>query len=170
MSLASENAFCSLAQSRPFDLLVFPCWSIFSKCPKRLPCISRSFWASEFELYQILGFRQTPCDHVSASGATVSIRAWTCTGKQTNKQFLPWGAQLDHSGGKRKVLGLVCQSTEKEALFHETTWRLNMIWRPFKIFPQEPAQGGDLLLPPGGIGWGENLVVKDGSPIQVKAI
>ena len=38
----------SLAQSRPFDLLVFQFWSIFSKGPKRLTFYFLVFWASEF--------------------------------------------------------------------------------------------------------------------------
>ena len=37
----------SLAQSRPFDLLVFPCWSIFSTGPKRLTFYFQVFWESE---------------------------------------------------------------------------------------------------------------------------
>ena len=37
----------SLAQRRPFDLLVFPFLSIFSKGPKRLTLYFQVFWASE---------------------------------------------------------------------------------------------------------------------------
>ena len=37
----------SLAQSRPFDPLVFPFWSIFSKGPKRLTFYFQVLWASE---------------------------------------------------------------------------------------------------------------------------
>ena len=37
----------SLAQSRPFDLLVFQSWSIVSKGPKRFTFYFQVFWASE---------------------------------------------------------------------------------------------------------------------------
>ena len=38
----------SVVQSRPFDLLVFPCWSIFSRGPKRLTFYKQVLWATEF--------------------------------------------------------------------------------------------------------------------------
>ena len=37
-----------LAQSRPFDLLVFRVWSIFSHDPKRLTFYFQVLWVSEF--------------------------------------------------------------------------------------------------------------------------
>ena len=36
--------------NRPFDLLVFPFWSIFSKGPKRLTFYFQVLWASEFKV------------------------------------------------------------------------------------------------------------------------
>ena len=42
-----KNKKNSLAQSRPFDLLVFPFWFIFSKGPKRLTFYFQVLWASE---------------------------------------------------------------------------------------------------------------------------
>ena len=47
----------SLAQSRPFDLLVFPCWSIFSKGPNRLTFYFQVFWASEQKLETIKSWK-----------------------------------------------------------------------------------------------------------------
>ena len=40
----------SVAQSRPFNLLVFHFWSIFSKGPKRLTFCFWVLWANEFPL------------------------------------------------------------------------------------------------------------------------
>ena len=37
----------SVVESRPFDLLVFPFWSIFSRGPKRLTFYLQVLWASE---------------------------------------------------------------------------------------------------------------------------
>ena len=44
-------SYFSLAQSRPFDLLVFPLWFIFSKGPKRLTFDLEVFWASEILMF-----------------------------------------------------------------------------------------------------------------------
>ena len=38
---------CSVAQSRPFDLLALPCWTIFSGGTKRLTFCFQLLWASE---------------------------------------------------------------------------------------------------------------------------
>ena len=45
-------SFHSVAQGRPFDLLVSPFWSSFSHDPKRFTFYSWIIWASEFKLLE----------------------------------------------------------------------------------------------------------------------
>ena len=42
-----DQGLTEIAQSRPFDLLVFPFWSSFSHGPKRLTFYFWVLWASE---------------------------------------------------------------------------------------------------------------------------
>ena len=56
----------SVVQSQPFDLLVSPFWSIFSKGPKRFTFYFRAFWATESMLGDAhLVFRSSPL-HLSS--------------------------------------------------------------------------------------------------------
>ena len=56
----------SVAQSRPFDLLIFPFLSSFSHGPKRLPFYSWVLWASEFYIFAYCGLEVEIPFHLTA--------------------------------------------------------------------------------------------------------
>ena len=58
-------SFSVQSESTGSDLLVFPCWSIFSRGPKRLTFYKQVLWATEV-------FRD-PCANHSMSSASSSV-------------------------------------------------------------------------------------------------
>ena len=72
--LVSHTKTYSVVQSRPFDLLVFPVWSIFSRGPKRLTFYSQVLWATEHTFRTNYCFRAENTPFVNSGCEFVSLR------------------------------------------------------------------------------------------------
>ena len=73
MPLDFQRSPCSVVQRRPFELLVFPFWSTFSRGLKRLTFYFQVLWASELLQYLILWqVGPTPPDAMFYEGVPLS--------------------------------------------------------------------------------------------------